>query len=305
MSKAENRKNVAYRVSIISIIVNVVLTALKFVAGILGNSSAMISDSVHSLSDIFSTVIVMVGIKFASKEADEEHRYGHERMESVASIFLAIFLILTSIWIGYNAIKSIISGNYKDIVIPSLLPAIAAIVSIVVKEWMYHFTIRASKKINSDALKADAWHHRSDALSSVGSFIGIFFAMLGFPVMDLVASLVICLLIFKAGYDIIKGAIDKIIDKSCDDEEINAMKEVILAQSGVYKLYDIKTRLFGNKVYVDVEIVADGEISLNEAYEISESVHDELEETFPDIKHCMVHIKPIEEIKRIKESKKE
>lgn len=294
--KQDNKQNtntsIAYRVSVISIVINVVLTGFKLVAGFIGNSNAMISDAIHSLSDVFSTVVVMVGIKISGKAADDEHRYGHERIECVASIFLAMLLVATSFGIGYSGINKIISGNYDDLQVPTLIAAIAAVVSIITKEAMYHFTVRAAKKINSGALKADAWHHRSDALSSIGSLIGIVFAMAGFPVMDSVASIIICILILKAAYDIIKDALDKMIDKSCDTVLIEEMRSLIVSQEGVYELDDIKTRLFGNKIYVDIEICADGNLSLFEAHGIAEKVHDELEEQFPDIKHCMVHVNP-------------
>ncbi len=287
----QTSKQIAIRVSVVTLIVNFLLAIGKTIAGILGNSSAMISDAVHSVSDVVSTFIVMIGINISAKDEDEEHQYGHERMECVAAIILATILCITGVGIGYSGVTTILSGS-SNIEIPTMLPLIFAIISIVVKEGMYWYTIKAAKKINSGALKADAWHHRSDALSSIGSFVGILGARLGFPILDPIASIVICSLIIKAGVDIFKDALDKMVDKSCDEQTISEIKELILAQEGVLGLDEIKSRLFGNKIYIDIEIGADGSLSLEDAHIIAQKVHDEIENNFPNVKHCMVHMNP-------------
>ena len=179
-----NDKDIAMRVSTVSIMVNLLLSFFKLMAGIFGASGAMISDAIHSASDVFSTFIVMIGVTISNKKSDKEHPYGHERLECVASIILAVVLLATGIGIGMNGIQKIISDIDNVIEVPKSMALIAAIVSILVKEWMYWYTRAAAKKINSGALMADAWHHRSDALSSIGAFIGIFGARLGFPVLD-------------------------------------------------------------------------------------------------------------------------
>ena len=202
-------KQIAMKVSTNSIIVNVLLSGFKFFAGIIANSSAMISDAVHSASDVFSTIIVMVGVHISSKEADDEHQYGHERFECVAGIILACILFATGIGIGISGIEKIINGNNRGLQAPGMIALVAAVISIIVKEGMYWYTRHAAKKINSGALMADAWHHRSDSLSSVGSFIGIFGSRMGFRVLDPLASIVICLFIIKASYDIFKDGINK------------------------------------------------------------------------------------------------
>ncbi len=290
----QESKKIAYKVTINTIIVNLLLSLLKFITGIIGNSSAMISDAVHSASDVFSSFIVLFGINTSSKEADKEHPYGHERMECVAAIILATILGITGFGIGYNGFNSIITGSY-NVEIPTMLPLIAAVISIVVKEGMYWYTIAAAKKINSGSLKADAWHHRSDALSSVGSFVGILGAILGVHILDPIASIIICLLIFKASFDIFKDALDKMIDKSCGDDTIEKINQLIMKQDGVIKVDDIKTRLFGAKIYIDVEICLDGKLTLYDSHDIAERVHDVLEKEFPEIKHCMVHVNPFME----------
>lgn len=284
--------NLAYRVSAVSIAVNLILSVFKLSAGILASSGAMISDAVHSASDVFSTVIVIVGVAASRKKSDEDHQYGHERMECIASLLLAVVLALTGAGIGINGAKKIAGGNYEALAVPGMLALIAAVASIAVKEWMYWYTRAAAKKINSGALMADAWHHRSDALSSVGAFIGIFGARAGYPVTDAAASVVICLFIEKAAFDICKDAIDKMVDKSCPDELVEKMKDVVRRQQGVIEIDDIKTRLFGDKIYVDVEFSADGGKSLEESHGIAERVHAAIEKEFPAVKHCMVHVNP-------------
>ena len=287
----ENMEKIAMKVSIISIIANVVLAAFKLVAGILAHSGAMISDAIHSASDVFSTFVVMIGIKIASKEPDEENPYGHERMECVAAIILATILCITGLGIGKNALSNI-TGNSGEMAVPGMLALIAAIVSIIVKEAMFWYTRHYAKMIDSGALMADAWHHRSDALSSIGAFIGIIFARMGYVMMDSIACLVICVFIVKAAYDIFKDAIDKMVDKSCSLEVEAEIRTIVMSVDGVKGIDSLSTRLFGNKMYVDIEIRADGEKTLNETHEIAEAVHDSIEAQFEKVKHIMVHVNP-------------
>lgn len=287
-----NNEQIAYRVSVVSIFVNVLLSVGKLVAGIVAASGAMISDAVHSASDVFSTIIVMIGIKISAKEADKEHPYGHERMECVAAIVLAVVLAITGLEIGITGITKITQGNTDELAVPGVLALVAAIVSIVVKEWMYWYTRGYAKKINSGALMADAWHHRSDSLSSIGAFIGILGARMGYPIMDPIASIVICIFIIKASIDIFRDAINKMVDTACDDDTENKLRELVLSQDGVLGVDELRTRTFGNKIYVDVEIVADGTKPLNETHAIADLVHEKIEQEFPEVKHIMVHVNP-------------
>lgn len=284
----------ATRVSVVSIVGNMILSFLKLLAGIIASSGAMISDAVHSASDVFSSIIVIIGVRISAKESDKEHPYGHERLECVAAIVLATVLAITGLGIGYFAVQKIRGGNYEELVIPGKLALIAAAVSIVVKEAMFWYTRWYAKRLDSPAIMADAWHHRSDALSSIGALIGIGGAMLGYPVMEPIASLVICIFICKAAFDIFKDAIDKMVDKSCDEAFENEIKELVLNQEGVLGIDLLQTRMFGNKIYVDIEISADGEKSLKETHDIAERVHNVLEDTYPKIKHIMVHVNPWE-----------
>ncbi|WP_207708147.1 cation diffusion facilitator family transporter [Murimonas intestini] len=287
-------RKIAMRVSTVSIAGNVILSLFKLFAGVAANSGAMVSDAVHSASDVFSTVIVMIGIKFANKASDKEHQYGHERMECVAAVILAVILFGTGLGIGYRGAVKIFYDTGKELAVPGTLALAAAVISIAVKEAMYWYTRAAAKKIRSGALLADAWHHRSDALSSVGSFAGIFGARLGFPVLDPAASIVICVFILKAACGIFADAIGRMTDKACDDELVEEIRDIILSQSGVLGIDQLKTRLFGARIYVDVEIRADGNETLKRAHETAEKVHGAIEEHFPDVKHCMVHVNPEE-----------
>ncbi len=283
-------QNVANRVSLVTIVGNVILAVFKLFAGVWAHSSAMISDAVHSASDVFSTVVVMIGIKLASKKPDKEHPYGHERMECVAAIVLAMVLFITGLGIGADALQTILNGNYQQLQVPGMFALVAAIVSIIGKEAMYWYTRYHAKRIDSGALMADAWHHRSDALSSVGALVGIGGSMFGFPVMDAVASLVIFAFIVKAAYDIFKDAMDKMVDRACDEETERQIYECVMKNEEVLGIDMLHTRIFGNKIYVDVEILVNGTYTLHKAHDIAEDVHDDIEQNFPKVKHIMVHV---------------
>ncbi|KIR01822.1 Cobalt-zinc-cadmium resistance protein [Lachnospiraceae bacterium TWA4] len=292
--KNSSSQQVAMRVSTVSIIVNLLLSLGKLLAGVIGHSGAMVSDAIHSASDVLSTFVVIAGVKISGKEADKEHCYGHERYECVASIILAAVLAGTGLGIGYAGIQKITNGNYGLLVIPETIALVAAVLSIIAKEAMYWYTRAAAKKINSSALMADAWHHRSDALSSIGSFIGILGARMGFPIMDPIASVVICLFILKASLEIFLDAVGKMTDESCDEEIEEQMKQVIASNAGVISLDEFRTRKFGSKVYVDVEIGVDRNLKFEEAHDIAEEIHEGIEKEFCDVKHCMVHANPVE-----------
>lgn len=290
--KDRTYKRIALRVSAVSIAINIALSLLKLLAGIISASGAMISDAVHSASDVFSTVAVIIGVHMSSKKPDRDHPYGHERLECVASIILSVILAATGIGIGFKGIETIVSASTDPPAIPGTLALVAAIVSIVVKEIMYQYTASAARKLSSGALKADAWHHRSDALSSVGALIGIVGAQLGLPIMDPIASVVICVFIGKAAVDIFRDAVDKMVDKACPEETIDRMHEVIMSVDGVIGIDELKTRLFGAKIFVEVEIRMDASKTLVEAHETAEQVHRVIESEFDSVKHCMVHVNP-------------
>lgn len=284
----------AVKTSVVTIIVNALLALFKLLAGVFGASMALISDAVHSASDVFSTIIVLLGVKISSKGADKKHPFGHERFECVAAIILAVVLFATGVGIGYGGIENIVTGAYNSFEIPHIIAVVAAAVSIVVKELMFWYTIAAAKKINSSALKADAWHHRSDALSSVGSLVGVVGAMCGVPILDSVACLVICAMILIAAVRIFIDAIKKMTDESCDEKTENEIREFVLSCDGVERVDGLMTRLFGNRVYVIIEIACNRDLPLYKAHEIAETVHSGIENKFPLVKHVTVHVNPYE-----------
>lgn len=289
MMKTDKQK-LAMRVSVQTMVANLLLSIGKLIVGLVAHSGALVSDAIHSASDVVSTVLVMIGIRISEKEPDREHPYGHERFECVFSIALAVLLMFTGLAIGKSAIETII-GN-REITIPGVMALVAAVVSIVVKEAMFHYTMWAAKKVHSTALKADAWHHRSDALSSIGSFVGILGARLGFPKLDAIASVVICLFILKVAIDILKDAFSAVVDTACDEATIAGLREIILQVPGVQGIDLLNTRMFGAKIYVDVEILVDGTLLLQDAHQIAEQVHEAVEQNSEQVKHCMVHVNP-------------
>ena len=287
----EERYELGIRISKVTIISNIALSIVKIFAGFLGRSTAMVADGVHTLSDVISTLAVMFGLKMSRKPEDESHPYGHEKIEPVIAKLLASILILTAIGIGYSGVKTIMLGSFSK---PGNIAIIAALVSIVVKEWMYRYTVGGARKIESAALMADAWHHRSDALSSIGTLIGITGAKFGFRILDPIAGLVVCILIVKVAVNIYLQAVNQLIDSSADDETVEDIRKHIVETVGVLSLDDLKTRVHANKIFVDIEIGVNSEMSVRESHDIAEQVHDNVEENCKSIKHCTVHVNPVD-----------
>ena len=287
----ENR--IIKKMSIVGVLGNILLTVFKLIAGIVSNSDAMISDAVHSLSDVFATAVAYIGVRISKKKEDKKHPYGHDRFESMASIILSLILLATGMALGYSAIEKIMNFNNSKVVEPGMLALIAAVVSIISKEMMFWYTRFYAKKINSPAFMADAWHHRSDAISSIGALIGILFSRLGYPIFDPIASVLISLMILKVGVDIFKDGMDKMVDKRCSDEIEDEIRNLVMSIDGVIKIDDLRTREFGSKMYVDIEISSDGNLNLYQSHQIAEEVHYEVEDKFKNCKHCMVHINPL------------
>ena len=289
-----DEKKIVKQMSQVGILGNILLAAFKLFAGLLGRSGAMVSDAVHSLSDVFATLIAYIGVKLAGREEDARHPYGHERFECVASLILGLILAGTGIGIGWSGLQKLLLHR-DTIAVPGMLPLIAALVSIAAKEAMFRYTMYYAKKLDSPAFKADAWHHRADAASSVASFIGIGMARLGFPFMDPLAGLVICGFILKVAADITRDALNRMLDTSSGEPFEQKLRDFIEKQPGVEQVDLLHTRLFGNKVYVDLEIAVDRNISLLAAHSIAESVHSNLEKNFPSVKHVMIHVNPGQE----------
>lgn len=284
----------AVMISWVSIIVNLLLSILKLIVGFLGHSKALVADAVHSASDVFSTIIVLIGISVSKRPADRSHEYGHEKFEDIATLFLSFLLIITGLQIGKTGVTALLSIKSSTPVIPSVTTIAIAALSIFVKELMFQVTFRIGKREKSSALIADAWHHRSDALSSVGSLLGILFARHGFPFFDALASIVITAFILKTAVDIMLPAIKGLTDYSCSDTDEARIRELALATDGVCGIDLLKTRKHGNGYYVDMEIRVCSTLRISEAHAIAEQVHDALEAAIPEIRHCMVHVNPAE-----------
>ncbi len=284
----ENYKK-GLKTSIITIIINVALSAIKIIAGIVGRSSAVLADGVHTLSDVATTFVAIIGLKVSSKKADASHPYGHEKYEPIFAKIISIFLALTGAFIGYEGIKILVSGNMQ---IPSNIALIAALISIITKEAMYRYTIVTAKKIKSFSMEADAWHHRSDALSSVGTFIGVLGARLGLRILDPIAAIIVSVFIIKMGIDLYLKSIRGLVDESADKDIVKQIEEIASSVKGVKSISDLKTRTFGSKLYVDIDITVDGNITVREGHDIAGVVHDLIEDKIDDVKHCMVHVEP-------------
>ena len=236
---------------------------------------------------------MIAGVKLSAREADKEHPFGHERMECVAAIILSVVLLITGLFIGYSGIQKILQAEVAELAAPGILALFAAILSIAVKEGMFWYARHYAKALDSGALMAEAWHHRSDALSSVGALIGIAGARMGVPVLDPIASIVICVFIARAAYEIFRDAIDKMIDHSCDEKTEAELRASALSCPGVTGIDRMLTREFGSRIYVEMEISVDDHLSVVEAHEIAETVHDGIESAFPKVKHIMIHVNPL------------
>ena len=296
MEQVEYKKTIM-RVSIVTIIWNAILSVSKVVIGFIAGAVSLVSDGFHSLSDVLSTIIVMIGAKISTKKEDKGHPFGHERFESVSSIILALLLFDTALFLGYKGVLSIIDfANGKRIESTGFIYVAlgCAIASIVVKFFMYLYTIINAKKINSPSLKADGYHHLSDSLSSIASAIGIVGLIIGgnLELFDPIASILIALFIIKVAFDIFKDSINQLVDKAAPADVENSIRDLVLTCDGVISINSLKTRMFANKLYVELEIVVDGNITVKEGHKIASNVHDLIEGSNQNIKHCMVHVDP-------------
>ena len=287
---AHNR--IVARMSVVGVVGNVLLAVFKLVAGLLGNSMALVSDAIHSASDVLATAVAYIGDRIARRAADENHPYGHERFEQLAAAILALILAGVGIGIGIAGVQSALAGGPEEA--PGLLPLIAAAVSIGVKEGMFWYTRHGARAIGSDVFMADAWHHRTDALSSVAALIGVAAARMGFPLGDSIASIVICAFILKVAWEVGRAAVGKLVDESGGEELDEQIADCASACEGIDHIDSVITRRFGTQFYADVEVAMDGSLTLAEAHRRAEAVHAAIEHDFPQVKHVTVHVNPAE-----------
>ena len=301
--KNEKREDIALKVTWIGLYVNIALTAFKIVAGILGRSGAMVADAIHSLSDFATDIVVLFGFNFVKKPADADHDYGHAKFETLIAVIIGALLFIVGIFIMVNGIKNIIyiaSGN--DIKKPNIIAFIAAFVSITVKEWLYRYTIKTGKKINSSAIIANAWHHRSDALSSVSTLIGIGFAVfLGnkWVIFDPIAAFVMSFFIIKVAIEITKSSTGDLLDQSLSKEVEDEMIDLIKKIDGIKNPHKIRTRRIGNDYFIDIHIEVDPNISIKNAHEIATKVEDNVRNRYGENTDIIVHVEPYEIVDEI------
>jgi cation diffusion facilitator family transporter len=294
MNRLEKEKAIIQATSIWTIILNFLLAVMKVITGIIGNSTALISDAINSTSDVLTTIVVWISGKLSRKEHDDDHPYGHEKLESMISVVLGVILIVTAIEIVKKAGGELFAFIFQGFQIesPTYVALIAGCMTIVIKEIMYRFTKTNAKKASSPALYAMSLDHRSDQFAGLGVIIGVGGAMLGFTFLEPIASLVICFLIFKMAFRIIKIGFAQVVDQAADEQTRNYIKEISQGFEGVVRLDDIKTRMFGMKLFVDLEIAVDHTLSMTQAHDIAQRLHDCIEEKIPDVKHCMIHVNP-------------
>ncbi len=293
----EVREKEIYRVTLIGSAVNAVLIVLKFIAGFVGRSSAMVADAVHSLSDFVSDVIVLVLVKIAGKPKDKGHHYGHGKFETLATVIIGLLLIAAGIGLMINGIEAVLrSLNGELLERPTLLALIIAVVSIGAKEWLYRYTVKSGKKLNSQAVIANAWHHRSDAVSSIGTLIGISGAMfLGerWRILDPIAAIVVSILIIKSGYDVVKPSINDLLEASLPEETEKEIERLVMSVPGIEYIHNLRTRRIGNEIAVDLHAKMDGSLSLAEAHEKATSAEDLIKEKFGENSIINIHMEPV------------
>ncbi len=285
-------RNLALLVSRINICNNIALAISKISIGFVAHSNALLNDGINNAGDVVSSVIAMIGISAASKDSDDQHQYGHERLECVAAILLSGIIMVVGLGLLVDGVAGIIRKSYLDQQMPGYLAVVAAVASIIIKEIMFLYTRAAAKKTDSSALLASAWDSQSDVLATTGGLVGIIAARMGYPIADSIAAIIIAIFIFRVGIEIFKDGVFKMVDHACPQETVEQIHQVILDQEGVEGVDLLRTRKFGSRAYVDVEISADGSQSLVDAHSIAERVHHSIETSFPQVKHCMVHVNP-------------
>lgn len=291
------REKKIYRVTLVGTGVNAVLIVLKFIAGIFGKSSAMVADAVHSLSDFVTDVIVLIFVRIAGRPRDKGHDYGHGKFETFATMIIGLILALAGIGLMVNGIEHVIKSLHGEVLPrPTMLALVIALVSIVSKEWLYRYTARAGKEVNSQAVVANAWHHRSDAISSLGTLVGVAGAMfLGdrWRILDPIAAIVVSVFIIKSGYDIMKPSVSELLESSLPEEQEKDILTRVLEVHGIEKVHNLRTRRIGNTIAVDLHAKMDGRISLCEAHAMATAAEEAIRSKYGKDTIVTIHMEPI------------
>ncbi len=283
------RSRATQRVTLVGAVVNLVLSAVKLMVGTIAGSAALVADGIHSLSDLASDALVLFAAKHAGEAPDEEHPYGHGRFETAATMGLGILLGIVSLGIVWDAVERAAGGAH---IIPGQLAIYAAVFSILANEGLYWYTIVVARRVNSDMLRANAWHHRSDAISSIVVLVGIVGAMIGWPYLDSVAAVIVGAMVAKIGWDLGSEAVKELVDAALDPEEVKKAYETIVAVDGVRSVHLLRTRRHGHQASADVHVQVDPRLSVSEGHMISQAVEDELKAAVEAINDVTVHIDP-------------
>lgn len=292
------RDKKVYRVTLLGSVVNLLLLVFKFVAGVLGHSAAMIADAVHSLSDFVTDLIVIVFVKISSKPEDADHAYGHGKYETLASCIIGLALIVVGVMMGYNATAKIVDvvRNGTELASPGIIALAAAVLSIVLKEWMFRITRKVAREVDSPAVEANAWHHRSDALSSVGTAIGIGGAVLlgsKWAVLDPIAALVVSVFIVVQAAKILSDSIGQLMEKSLPRDVEQRICEIVYEEEGTSDIHHLRTRKIGSQISIELHVRMNGSLTLREVHGKSIAIEKRLRAAFGDSTYINLHVEPL------------
>jgi cation diffusion facilitator family transporter len=290
-TRSQLRYTEGRRIVVAGVVVNICLTFVKVLGGIVGHSQALVADGVHSLSDLVTDLVVFFGLRYSSQPRDANHPYGHGKIETLASVLVGVLLVITGVLIGYDAVRA---GLDRVAASPKWIALAAAVASIVFKEALYHYTLRYARRLGSNALVANAWHHRSDALSSLAALGGVIGARLGYPILDPIAAVLVSVMIVKVGIDVMIKASRELVEETLHDEETARMVERALQVSGVMRVPEIQSRYVGPAIVVDMSITVHGGLTVAEGHDIAHRVERALISAFPDILVVTVHVEPHE-----------
>lgn len=295
--ETKDREHRIYFVTLMGSVVNIVLLVFKFIAGILGGSAAMIADAVHSLSDFMTDIVVLLFVKISSKPEDKDHDYGHGKYETLATSMIGIALLCVGLYILYSgAYRTWAAFKGSPIEQPGIVALWAALFSIMLKEWTYRFTVKVGKEVQSQAVIANAWHHRSDSLSSIGTAIGIGGAIfLGkeWAVLDPIAAVVVSIFIIRTAAMLVSGALNELLEKSLPDEEERQIEEIVHSEPEVSGMHHLCTRRIGNRIAIEMHLRMPGEISLNESHAHATNIERKLRNHFGERTHINIHVEPL------------
>lgn len=295
--ETQDRNKKIYKITLTGSVVNMLLLVFKFVAGVLGHSAAMVADAVHSLSDFITDIVVLAFVKISSKPADQDHDYGHGKYETVASSIIGMALVVVAVMLGWNGVEKIVQfAKGEPLKSPGAIALVAAVMSVLLKEWIFRATRKVAKEVHSQALEANAWHHRSDAFSSIGTTIGIGGAVaLGqnWAVLDPIASVVVSVLIFVAAFRLLRQASGELLEESLPKSTEDKIERIVYADGMVTDIHHLHTRRIGSIIAIEMHLRLPGHITLEEAHRHASKIERALRSEFGAGTHIMLHIEPV------------